>query len=162
MRRIGLLLLLGCAAQQGPSLPEGRVALRLETLEGLPLTLGALRGRAVLVTVVNTWSDFALLEVPRFKALAEKHPNDLAIVCVVLDEDRRMAEIFRDTFQISYSVAVVGDPKRFTSEEGPFGPITVIPTSILLDREGNIALRNDGMWPPDLLEESVQKVAAGI
>ncbi len=157
------LLLAACAGPKGVALPEGHVALRLVSPDGGdPITLGALRGKVVLVTVVTTWSDYALLEVPRFKALAEKHAGELAIVCIVLDEDPRMAQIFRDTFEIPYPVTMVGDPKTFMSERGPFGAITLIPTSILLDREGNVAARMDGMWPAKVLEEVVQKVAGGI
>jgi thiol-disulfide isomerase/thioredoxin len=162
MRALAAVLLLSaCASQTSANLPEGRVALRLHTLEGETVTLGSLRGKVVLVTVVTTWSDFALLEVPRFKKLAEKHGDALAIVTIALDEDPRMAEIFRDTFEIPYLVTTVEDPKHFTSEDGPFGPITIIPTSVLLDREGNIVARMDGMWPLKVLEETVQKVAGG-
>jgi hypothetical protein len=155
------LLLCACASQPVQKLPEGRVALRLETLEGEPLTLGALRGTPVLVTIVTTWSDFALLEVPRYKKLSETYGSQLAIICVALDDDERMVRIFRDTFQIPYPVTTVDDRQKFTSEDGPFGPISIIPTSILLDREGNVAARMDGMWPLQVLEEAVQKVAGG-
>ena len=156
------LTLCACASQDVRALPEGSIALRLDGIEGDPITLGSLRGKVVLVTVVTTWSDFALLEVPRFKALADKYAADLAVVCIALDEDLRMIRIFRDTFQIQYPVATVRDPKQFTSEEGPFGPITMIPTSFLLDREGNVAARMDGMWPREVLENAVQKVAGEI
>jgi thiol-disulfide isomerase/thioredoxin len=161
MRAALLLVLSACASQGARPLPEGRVALRLESLEGEPITLGGLRGKVVLVTIVTTWSDFALLEVPRFKKLAEAHGRDLAIVCIALDEDERMVRIFRDTFQIPYLVTTASDPKALTSAAGPFGEITIIPTSILLDREGKVVARMDGMWPPHVLEDAVQKVAAG-
>jgi thiol-disulfide isomerase/thioredoxin len=163
MRALALALFsVACASQPPPVLPEGRVALRLEDVDGEEVRLGALRGKVVLVTIVTTWSDYALLEVPRFKALAEKHAGDLAIVCIALDEDPRMIRIFRDTFEIPYPVTTVSDKERFTSELGPFGPITIIPTSILLDRDGNVAARMDGMWPVKVLEAAVQKVAAQI
>jgi thiol-disulfide isomerase/thioredoxin len=164
MRSFGgiALFLAGCASQSTAALPEGRVALRLEDVDGEPVTLGAMRGKVVLVTIVTTWSDYALLEVPRFKALAEKHAEDLAIVCIALDEDLRMIQIFRDTFEIPYPVTTVRDKQQFTSELGPFGRITIIPTSILLDRDGNVAARMDGMWPVKVLEAAVQKVAGKI
>jgi thiol-disulfide isomerase/thioredoxin len=162
MRLLFAVLLSACASQQGAVLPEGHVALRLDSVDGEQITLGSFRGRVVLVTVVTTWSDYALLEVPRFKALLEKYPNDLAIVCVALDDDLQMVQIFRDRFEIPYAVGRVRDPQAFTSDKGPFGPITIIPTSILLDREGTVAARMDGMWPAKVLELAVQKVAGGI
>lgn len=142
-------------------MPEGRVALRLTDVAGETFSLGALRGKPVLVTVITTWSDPALMEVPRLKALAKRHP-EVEVVAVALDEDPRMVSIFEETFEIPYRVAFVDDPAAFTSKQGPFGEITVIPTSILLDREGEIVARVDGTWPPSVLEAAVQKVAAEI
>jgi hypothetical protein len=55
----------------------------------------------------------------------------------------------------------VPDPARFTGPEGPFGPIAVLPTSVLLDREGRILARMDGLWPPGLLRRSVEAAIAG-
>jgi hypothetical protein len=155
-----MAVLSACASSsQQVKLPEGHVALHLETLDGETINIGSLRGRAVLVTIMTTWSDFALIEVPRFKALAAKHAGELAIVCIALDPDPKMIRIFRDTFEIPYPVTTVSDPRTFTSELGPFGKITIMPTSVLLDRDGDIVTRMDGTWPANVLEEAVQKVA---
>lgn len=156
-----LLLLAGCAHQDpGPTLPEGRVAARFERLDGTPLSLAALRGKVVLVTVITTWNDLALLEVPLLKELHEAHAPELQIVCVALDEDPTMLDIFARTFAVPYLVVRAHDPQRFTGDSGPFGPIGVIPTSVLLDRDGRVAARNDGTWAPDILRSAVQRLLA--
>jgi thiol-disulfide isomerase/thioredoxin len=123
--------------------------MRLEKLDGSYLSLGELRGRVVLVTVISTWSDPALLEVPPLKALHKKYArDDVEIVCVVLEEPK-IAAIFAKTFEIPYIVTTAEDPAELTSKDGPFGAITIVPTSILLDRDGRIAARMEGIWPPD-------------
>lgn len=157
----GCLLIAACAGAQARRVPQGPVALRLTDLDGEIFTLGGLRGRPVLVTVITTWSDPALMEVPRIKAVVDRQP-DLAVVAIALDDDPRMVSIFEETFEIPYRLAFVDDRAAFTSADGPFGEITVIPTSILLDETGEIVARMDGMWPPEVLERAVQKVAGGI
>lgn len=162
MRWVGVFAASACASSSGAELPSGRVVLRLTEVDGATLSLATLRGRPVLVTVMTTWADFALLEVPRFRALYEAYRGRIEIVCVALDPDVRMVRIFRDTFAIPYRVAVVDDAAGFTGRDGPFGPVSVIPTSILIDAEGVIAARMDGMWPDGVLEQAVQKVATSI
>lgn len=167
---IGLFLWLcaGCAGAPGirdpqrMKLPKGRVALRVEKPDGGMVTLGSLRGRIVLITVVTTWAETALLEVPRLKALARSsNPDDLAVVCIVLEENRDMVRIFSETFDLPYIVGTVEDPAEFTGDQGPLGPIGIIPTSVLLDREGRIRARMDGIWPEGLLEDAVGRLVAG-
>lgn len=157
---LALSVVFGCAGSTGPgpSLPAGRVIYRLQNLDGSELSLTSLRGRPVVVTVISTWADPALVEVPRYKALHQRYQDRLAILCVVLDEDPAMARIFQESFDIPYGVVTVADRPGFTGEAGPFGPIGSIPTSVLLDAEGRIAARMDGMWDPNLLEEAVARL----
>jgi hypothetical protein len=150
-------LAIACAASPptGPPLPEGRVIYRFESLEGPPLSMTTLRGRPVLLTVISTWADPAMVEVPVYKRLHERYGERLTVVCVVLDDNPGMARIFRDTFAIPYQVVTVADPPGFTGPGGPLGPIGSIPTSVLIDAEGRIVARMDGMWDPDLLDRAI-------
>lgn len=150
-------LLIACAASTptGPPLPEGRLIYRFESLEGPALSLSELRGRPVLLTVITTWADPAMVEVPVYKRLLERYGERLTVVCVVLDDNPNMARIFRDTFAIPYRVVTVADRPGFTGPSGPLGPIGSIPTSALIDAEGRIAARMDGMWDPELLDRAV-------
>jgi thiol-disulfide isomerase/thioredoxin len=160
-RALPLVLLAACATSQTPAFPTTRVSLRLDRPDVAPLTLGELRGRVVLLTVINTWADPALLEIPRLKALYAKHgDSDLTIICVVLGEVPQMIRIFRETFEIPYAVAFVSDPALLVGENGPLGKITTVPTTFLIDREGYIAARMEGMWAPELLEEAVEELIA--
>jgi peroxiredoxin len=156
------LLFAACAGTRspdGPPIPEGRVALRFERIDGRVMTLGELRGRVVLVTVITTWADVALTEVPELKRLSAKYPeSELAIVAIALDEKAEMARIFARTFEVPYIVAIVEDRGTFTSEQGPLGPIRIIPTSFLIDREGRIAARMEGTWPDGALDEAIREL----
>lgn len=157
-----LLFLVGCASStELPGVPSRAIAFRAQDLDEGPVTFGSLRGRVVLVTFLYTWADPALYEVPRFIRLAEAHREEpFSIVAIVLDETSETARIFRDSFEIPYSVWRVEDPKRFIGDDGPFGPVELAPTSFLVDREGKIVARMIGTWPPDILERAVQELLA--
>ncbi len=152
-----LLSAVGCAGSPSVGVPEGPVALRLRALDGTETqTLGALRGKIVVIHIMTTWSEPALLEIPRLSAIASRYADDVHVLAVTLDEDRRMGSIFVDSFHPGYGVLTVDEPGWFTSSAGPFGPITVIPSTVILDRRGHISARMDGMWPPELLERAVK------
>ena len=159
---LGLAFLCCCASsQERPPMPTGAMAMRATDVDGQLRTLGALRGKVVLVTVINTWADTAIYEVPILKRLYQSHPReDLEILCIVLDDYEQTAEIFRDAFEIPYPVALVRDRARFISDQGLLGPVAIIPTSYLISRTGELALRMEGTWSPKVLFEAIDRLVA--
>lgn len=129
---------------------------KLRTLDGRYVSLAAFRGDAALITIIQTWSDYALVEVPLLNQVAERYGDRLTVLCIALDEQPEMVRIFVDTFKPSYTVVQVDNIERFTGPSGPFGPITMIPTSVLLDEDGRVAARNDGTWRPDQLRDAIR------
>ena len=156
------LLGFGCAGSSSSSesveLPAFPTAARFRKLDGKYVNLSAFRGDAALVTVIQTWSDYALREVPMFNQLAERYGDRLTILCVALDERPDMVQIFIDTFKPAYEVLLVDNLQRFTGPGGPFGPITRIPTSVLLDQEGRVVARMDGTWRPEVLRRAIEQL----
>lgn len=160
-----VLLVLGCVSSRAPApavpLPPGRVGFRFTDLDGRSDSLAALRGRVVAVVIVATWSDPALLELSRFSLIQRRFESELAVLAVVVDEEPQMVEITRRAYPDSIRFVRADLPRRFLSEGGPFGRITLTPTSVLVDRTGRIAARMDGVWPDGVLLEAVQRLAAG-
>jgi thiol-disulfide isomerase/thioredoxin len=159
------LVATGCAtmasSENDAKLPTAPVSLRIDRIDGGVLTLGSLRGRVVVVNVFTTWADLALFEVPKLKKIATTHDTkDIVVVGIALDQDKKMVSIFARTFEIPYYLGVVDDPAAFTSDNGPFGKITLIPTSILLDRDGHVVARMDGVWADGVLEAAVDRLVA--
>lgn len=155
-----LVLLAACATTSAADLPATRVSLVLQTTQHKTLSVAELRGRVVLLNIISTWADPALVEVPRFKAMRAKYAKeDLEIVTITLDT-LEMAKIFKQTFEIPYLVAICENPADMTATEGPLGGVTYLPTSFLLDREGHIAARMEGMWPEEVLEEALDRLVA--
>ncbi len=158
---------LGACASSTPGpgsaqLPEGPTVGTLRKLDGTYFTLDALRGSATLITFIQTWSDHALVEVSLLDEVAERYGDRLTVLCVALDEQPEMVQIFMDTFHPSYEVVQAADATALTGPNGPFGPITMIPTSVLLDVDGRVAARMDGMWRPPVLRKAVERLVGSI
>lgn len=161
VRAFVLCLVLGaCAGSPGgsPLLPKNPIGLRYRGYDGAWKTLGALRGRPVLVEVVATYAGPALVEVERIRLITKPHGEAVVLVLLVLDDAPEMAAIFAETFEVPQAVGRVEDPAQFVGPKGPFGPIGVVPTGILLDQDGRILVRSDGPWPPGVLEEALFKL----
>lgn len=159
---LGLLVAAGgCATGAGDpsrSLPTTPVGLRFMGYDGSTRSLAALRGRPVVVEVVATWAGPALVEVERLRSIQAAEGDRIHVVILVLDPEPQMAAIFAETFEIPEAVGRVDDVERFVSEDGPFGPIGVVPTGILLGSDGRILLRSDGPWPPGVLERALARL----
>ncbi|MGF1511122.1 MAG: TlpA family protein disulfide reductase [Myxococcota bacterium] len=154
MRSLLMAVLCGsfACASSTPELEERRVAFRYVDLKGRRQTLGALRGQAVLVHVMATWSDPALLEVPLLSEMSRVFQGRLEVLAMVVDQDPRPAGLFAQAFEVPYRVGRPEDIEAFLSEDGPFGPVSQLPTSFVLDASGRVRARNDGTWVPRQLK----------
>ncbi len=156
------LCAVACASSTSSPLPKGRVALRLMRTDGTPFNLASARGKVAIVSVFSTSSDPALMELKLYEELKERFGDKLVIVCAVIETDPRMVQIFERTFSVPFVIGMVEDPRTFTSERGPFGPIKVDPTSALLSPDGRIAARMDGLWPPGALVEAISELVGKV
>jgi thiol-disulfide isomerase/thioredoxin len=150
-----LVLAAGCAHPPS-SLPTGRVGGLFLTLDGETRTLASTRGKVVLLTVITTWSGPALVEAAFLKELQRDYAPDFQVICVALDEDPDMLRIFEDSFGLNYPLVRPHNPARFTGDQGPLGKITMVPTSALINRDGQIEARMDGLWDPNVLRDAVR------
>jgi len=94
------------------------------------------------------------------EARDELQSKDFVIVAIALDDNKKMVKIFGATFEIPYYLGTVEDraesrPRRAVRRDRTHT------TSILLDRDGTIAARMDGVWPDGILERAVDRLVAG-
>jgi peroxiredoxin len=107
----------------------------LKDLAGKSVKLSDYRGKVV---VVNFWASWCLpcrLEIPAFVKLHEKYQaRGLEIIGVSVDEDGPdgVQSVVR-TERINYPV-VMATPDII----GSYGPINAIPTTFVLDRQGQV------------------------
>ena len=82
----------------------------------------------------------------------ENKSKGLEIIGISLDEDGwDVVKPFAQRFKITYPV-VMGSAKVVTE----FGQIHAIPTTFIVDKEGNIAKRHVGYLPKPLFEKLIK------
>lgn len=157
-------LLLGCVlaapvlAQQ-PTIrlvrnPDPAPDFKLDTLEGKPLSLAEYKNKVVLLNFWATWCGPCRAEIPDLVGLQNKYKDQLQIIGLVVDDDDPdPIKKFVDQFGINYPVAVATDALRVE-----YGGIPALPTSFLLDAQGRVVQKHEGLHDPVLYEVEIRSL----
>ncbi|MDF2177861.1 TlpA disulfide reductase family protein [Aliiglaciecola sp. CAU 1673] len=112
----------------------------LKSRDGGNLRLAEQRGNIVLVNFWASWCGPCREELPKFEEMYQRY-QDLGFVVlgVNVDDDPAKAEILLSDISISFPVLF--DPK---GEVSRLYDISAMPTTILIDRDGNTRLVHKG------------------
>lgn len=125
------------------------------TLDGTAVDDRTLRGRVVLVNFWATWCLPCRAEMPLLQAMANRHQS-AGLVVLGLSVDRTTPETVAQWLRernITYPVAMVG--RDF---ERAFGGVQGYPTSVLLDRTGEVRYKVLGPLGMASLEPAVRRL----
>jgi cytochrome c biogenesis protein CcmG/thiol:disulfide interchange protein DsbE len=135
------VLAIGCSKQtvkNRKAAPE----FSLKDANGKTVHLSDYRGKVVLLDFWATWCGPCKVEIPWFMEFENEFKNQgFAVLGVSMDEDGWAAinPYVRDR-KMNYRV-LLGDDKVSTS----YGGLDALPTTLLIDREGNIASIHEGV-----------------
>jgi thiol-disulfide isomerase/thioredoxin len=134
--------------------PDPAPDFKLTGLDGKLVSLADTHGKVVLVNFWATWCGPCRAEIPDLIALQEKYKDHLQILGLAVDDDDQDAmQEFVKKFGINYPVAVATDKIRFQ-----YGGIPALPTSFVLDSEGRIVQKHEGLRDPILYETEVRSL----
>jgi thiol-disulfide isomerase/thioredoxin len=132
--------------------PDPAPDFKLTGLDGKPVTLADSRGKVILLNFWATWCGPCRAEIPDLVGLQNKYKDRLQIVGLVVDDDDGDAiKGFVEEFGINYPVAIATDEIRFQ-----YGGIAALPTSFVLDAEGRIVQKHEGLRDPILYETEIR------
>jgi thiol-disulfide isomerase/thioredoxin len=121
--------------------PIATTAFTATALDGRPLSSADWRGKVVLVNFWATWCPPCRAEIPDLVALQEKYRDHLVILGISEDEGSvDGVKRFVAEHKINYPIVMSTPELRKI-----FPPVMALPTTFVLDRDGNLTQKNVGM-----------------
>jgi thiol-disulfide isomerase/thioredoxin len=159
----GAALLLSLAARpvfaQQPTIrfvrnPDPAPAFKVITLDAKLLSLADYKGKVILLNFWATWCGPCRSEIPDLVELQNKYKDQLQIIGLVVDDDDQQAVTkFAEKIGINYPVAMATDELRTE-----YGGIPALPTSFVLDGEGRVVQKHEGLRDPVLYEVEIRSL----
>jgi cytochrome c biogenesis protein CcmG/thiol:disulfide interchange protein DsbE len=132
--------------------PDAAPEFKLDGIDGRPLTLASGRGKVILLNFWATWCGPCRAEIPDLIALQQKYKNQLQIISLTVDEDD--AAVVKQVVAeagINYPVAISPPEVRMQ-----YGGIAALPTSFVLDLQGRVVQKHEGLRDPALYETEIR------
>lgn len=127
----------------------------LTSTEGKTVKLSDYKGKIVIVDFWATWCPPCRKGVPDLIDLQSKYKEKLLIIGISLDYGKTKDDVkpFIKNYGINYPV-VYYDEKVLND----YGGIESIPTSFIIDSEGNVVNKHVGLYPKYIYEEEIKEL----
>jgi peroxiredoxin len=132
--------------------PDQAPEFKLTAIDGKTINLADLRGKAVLLNFWATWCGPCQAEIPDLVELQQKYTQRLQIVGLTVDEDDLgVVRQFVAESGINYPVIMTPPELRMK-----YGGIAALPTSFVLDTQGRVVQKHEGLRNPLLYETEIR------
>lgn len=156
---LGLSFFPRAAAAQLPVIrfvrnPDPAPDFKVKDIDGNDLSVGAYKGKVVLLNFWATWCGPCRAEIPSLIELQSKYKDRLQIIGMdVDDEDENTVRDVVKNEVINYPVALAPLPVRLA-----YGGIGALPTVFVINTEGRVVQKHVGLFNPELYEIEVRSL----
>jgi len=133
-------------------------AFTLKDAEGKTVSLEDYKGKVVLLNFWATWCGPCKIEIPWFVAFEQKYKDKgFSVVGVSMDEEGwNIVKPFLAEEKINYRILLGND-----SVGTLYGGVDSLPTTFVIDREGNIAATHIGLVSKSDYEDEIVQLLEG-
>ena len=134
--------------------PDHAPDFKVDDLDGKPLSLSGSRGKVILLNFWATWCGPCRAEIPDLIELQKKYGDRLQIIGLDVDDDDS-AEVkkFVEKNGINYPVGIATNEIRIQ-----YGGVAALPTSFVLDDQGRVVQKHEGLRNPLLYEFEIRSL----
>lgn len=129
---------------------------KLLDTEGKEVKLSDYKGKIVILDFWATWCAPCRKGIPDLIEIQKEYNNEVVVIGISLDQSNTINYVkpFMEQFGINYPV-VYGSEQVIID----YGSIRAIPTSFIIDREGNIVDKFEGLMPKSTYVNRINTLA---
>lgn len=126
----------------------------LPAIEGPPLQLSSLKGKAIVLDFWATWCGPCRVQHPLYQAVRErfKQNDKVVFVAIATDDDRNVVKPFLEQHKWTKEHSYYDDGL------GAFLKVSSIPTTIVIDASGEVSTRMNGFIPDRFVDQLTQRI----
>jgi thiol-disulfide isomerase/thioredoxin len=125
--------------------PESAPSFHVVSFSGQPLDPSEWKGKVVILNFWATWCTPCRYEIPELMQLQKQFRGSLQIVGLSVD-DSPAAQVKQFVQQIGFTYPVAMASEKLQDE---YGGILALPTSFVLNRQGQVVQKHVGLVPAD-------------
>jgi len=133
--------------------PAANLKFSFKNADGRKVSLSDFKGKVIILDFWATWCVPCKAEIPDFIRLQEKYgARGLQVIGISVDDSQKMAKDYATQMKMNYPVLLAEGREDILRA---YDPIDSIPVSIIIDRQGRIATRHEGISKMDVFEKEI-------
>ncbi len=126
----------------------------LKTVNNEVLKLSDYKGKTIILNFFATWCPPCKMEIPDFVKFYNENKNKgIVVIGICVNSKEQDIKKLIEEYKINYPVCI-SDRKV----ESAYGGINAVPTTFIIDKNGNIITKQIGMMKEEQLKKVVEKV----
>ena len=125
----------------------------LKDMNGLDVNLASFKGKVILLNFWATWCGPCKAEIPSLVELQQEFGDKLVVLGFSVDDTVEKMRPYAAEYKINYPL-LVGNGRQDVQDA--FGPMWGIPVTVIVDREGLIAMKHSGIASKAQFEREIK------